>query len=64
MVNRFELENAMMRCWSVVDDIAFLEKATDEERKVLIEGITILYNAKFHEMFSMFETLIQEGKIT
>jgi hypothetical protein len=54
----------MMRCWSVVDDIAFLEKATDEERKVLIEGITILYNAKFHEMFSMFETLIQEGKIT
>lgn len=70
MADRFELEQQMMNCWHVTDDIDLVAtmisesamKAEDQDKfmNVLI-GMRVLYNARFDVMFRTFEELIREG---
>jgi predicted nucleic-acid-binding protein len=75
MTDRFDLEQQILNCWSVVDDIKTLrwqimennsEKSitamTDKVDNYLL-GLEHIYQAKFEYMFHVFETLIQDKKI-
>jgi hypothetical protein len=67
--DRFDLEQEIMKCWNVVEDIKLLtqtmdrrELSEDEMANYLI-GLETIYTARFENLFAMFEQLIQEKKI-
>ena len=71
MTDRFDLEQDIMKCWNVTDDIDLLyrnvmdrdpEMTADEIANALL-GIQTLYSMRFDEMFRHFEELIKEKKI-
>lgn len=59
--NRFDLEQEILECWKVVNDIqTWIEQgAPAEDFKVLTE----YYERKFQRMWDTFETMIQQGDI-
>lgn len=70
MVDRFDLEQDIMKCWNVTEDIDLLYRnvmdkdlSQDDIANALL-GMKTLYEMKFEEMFTHFETLIREKKIT
>lgn len=70
MTDRFDLEQNIMKCWNVTDDIDTIYKnvmekdlSTDDIANALL-GLKTLYDMKFEELFDNFETLLREGKIT
>lgn len=71
-MDRFDLEQQIMKCWNVTDDIntlyegvmdSYPEMTTDQIANALL-GMHQLYELKFNKLFSTFEQLIKEGKIT
>ena len=69
MTDRFDLEQNIMKCWSVTDDIDMVYKnvmesdMTNDDIANALLGLKTLYNMKFEELFSNFETLVHERKI-
>lgn len=69
-VDRFDLEQHIMKCWNVTEDVDLLyrtvldgpEMTTDEISNALL-GIKTLYEMKFNELFDTFEQLVHEKKI-
>ena len=65
---RFTLEEKIMNCWRVIDDLKTLgnvydrEHTEDEILNILI-GITDLYDQRFNELFDTFEECIERGVI-
>jgi len=70
MKTRFDLEQEIMDCWMVTDDIKTIYKyhldkealSEDDLANVLI-GLEKLYQMKFELLFDTFETLIEQGEI-
>ena len=69
-MNRFDLEQQILDCWKVTDDIDILleyvcdgENDQDYVANVLL-GIKNLYELKFDKMFNTFEKSIKGGSIT
>ncbi len=66
MTSRFDLEQKIMNCWSVVDDIKSLmaiqdsRPVTEDEQANYLLGLATIYQVKFEELFSCFEKMIQE----
>ena len=68
MKTRFDLEDMLMKCWHVTDDIALVAdmvgdmdiKAEDQDKlmNVLI-GLKELYNARYNAMFVVFEDMVK-----
>lgn len=70
MADRFDMEQQIMNCWSVVDDIKalhvqFLDRGpmTEDQVSNYLLGLETIYQVKFEHLFDMFENLIREGKI-
>ena len=59
--DRFDLEQGIMQCWNMIDDVNLLVKrgAPVED----FDGLSKLYQHKFEELFAQFENGIHEGKI-
>lgn len=60
--DRFDLEQGIMQCWNVVEDIKLLA-----QRNAPVEdfaAVATLYQHKFEELFAQFEDGIHERKIT
>jgi hypothetical protein len=60
--NYFEVEQAIMNCWQVVDDLKILLKrydslSEDEQLNILI-GIQNLYQLKFEDMLDTFNEYV------
>lgn len=62
----FELEQKIMECWRVVDDletlnVAVLDKniSIDEISNIIV-GLKHLYNLKFDDTFKLYEQSIKE----
>ena len=62
MKNRFDLEQDIMNCWHVVDDIDILyenvcegRQFTDDEMANILLGLRGLYQLKFEKLFDTFE---------
>lgn len=70
MADRFDLEQNIMQCWNVTDDINLLyenvmekDLTTDQIANTLL-GMKQLYELKFNKLWDNFEKLVAEGKIT
>lgn len=66
--NRFDLEQDIMNCWSVVDDIKELSrsmldrrKMTEDEISNYLLGLETIYQVKFERLFETFEMLIRKN---
>ena len=69
-MDRFKLEENIMNCWQVVDDLKTIyhseklyEDEDENEMQNALLGMFTLYQLKFEELFATFEKLIQEDKI-
>jgi hypothetical protein len=60
-VNRFDLEQQIIECWGIIDDLELFEDSPD--RKGLAQALSHIYAAKFNRMFKTFEELIENGNI-
>jgi hypothetical protein len=59
--DRFDLEQGIMQCWNMVDDVKLLA-----QRNAPVEdfaAVATLYQHKFEELFAQFENGIEERKI-
>lgn len=68
-VNHFDLEQRIMECWAVVDDIKTLyelpdlREVSENEMQNYLLGLQTIYQAKFELLWDMFEQMIKKGKI-
>jgi hypothetical protein len=62
-MDRFDLEQQIMQCWNVVEDITLLSK-TEGVEKEDYQALARIYEIKFNLMFDTFGKLIQDGSIT
>jgi hypothetical protein len=69
MADRFDLEQHIMKCWNVTEDIDLLnynvlekDMSRDEISNFLL-GLKTIYNAKFDDLFDNFSELIKNGTI-
>ena len=66
---RFTLEDQIMECWGVVDDLDMVystEALYDDQDRMqnVLLGMQELYRLRFERLFQTFEHLDHEGKIT
>ncbi len=63
---QFDLEQQIMDCWGIVDDIKCLSKIeeirsmTEDEHQNYMLGLQTIYQAKFEILFDLFEKFIKE----
>lgn len=67
MANRFDLEQQIMQCWGIVDELEYVMEAVEEgdDDKILnlLIGLKELYSRKFDKMFNTFEECIKKGEL-
>lgn len=69
MADRFDLEQQIMECWRVVEDLKLIYKSqdftklTEDQHANLMLGLIELYELKFELLFNTFETLVHERKL-
>jgi hypothetical protein len=65
--DRFDLEQDIMDCWKVTDDIKLLydnlENMDEDRRMNYMLGLMEMYGLKFEKLWSCFEQLVQDKKI-
>lgn len=69
-ISRFDLEQQILDCWRITDDLKQLTEAVgnqclseDQTLNILI-GLYEIYNLKFDQAFTTFEKLIASKNIT
>lgn len=69
MTNQFDLEQQIMTCWNICEDIKTITKMhdiramTEDELMNALIGLETLYQMKFEILFDMFERMIKNGQI-
>ena len=70
--DRFMLEQMMMQCWHVTDDIetvlSYIEKANisakDTDKLMnMLHGMQAIYHQRFSDMLDLFGELVKNGDI-
>lgn len=67
--DRFDLEQQIMTCWNICEDIKAIYKMTDmrqlseDELLNAMIGLETIYQMKFEILFDMFEKMVQNGQI-
>ena len=61
-VDRFDLEQQIMQCWAMVDDVKMFaaQRAPSDE----FTALATVYHRKFETLFDTFEQMIRTGQIT
>lgn len=68
-VDRFDLEQGILACWNMVDDVKILGEGvmdrgmSEDELANFLIGLQAIYTLKFEKLFQTFETLIANKKI-
>ncbi len=64
-----ELEDHIMKCWNITDDIGFIwrditdgEPMTDDELCNILMGLEAFYNRKFSTLFELYGQALLEKK--
>ena len=66
MKNRFDLEQQIMDCWNVVEDINLVYEAhgdVDKELANVLLGLKTLYQLKFEKLFNIFESCVKKKEL-
>lgn len=67
--DRFDLEQAIMNCWNITEDIKLISQMNDirelseDERMNALLGLETLYQMKFEILFDGFERMVKNGQI-
>jgi hypothetical protein len=60
---RFDLEQEIMGCWNIVDEMKVLidkwDRITEDEKLNILIGLSSLYQLKFDTMFNTFENCVR-----
>lgn len=71
MSDRFDLEQEMLSCWNITDEIKLLnenvlenDSLTKDQISNYLLGLSTIYEMKFQKMFNHFEVMVQDKKIT
>lgn len=68
-MNRFDLEQQIMNCWQVCEDIDAVYQVggtrvmTEDELANALLGLKTIYQLKFEILMQTFETMIRQGTI-
>lgn len=60
MSNRFDLEQQIIECWKITDDIPMLEQQGANVAD--FTSLAAVYEFKFKQLWQTFETMCDEGK--
>ena len=67
MTNRFDLEQDIMHCWAITDDLQLLlnkyESMNEDARLNYLIGLKQMYQLKFENLWEDFETCIRNKEI-
>lgn len=58
MTDRFDLEQQILECWRVTDDIKLFSEQNPSEEKW--QALKTYYDAKFEQLWATFETMCHE----
>jgi hypothetical protein len=65
--DRFDLEQEIMKCWNVTEDIdnfiAAREDMSEDEQLNYLIGLKQIYEVKFSNLWATFESCIRERSI-
>lgn len=63
--DRFDLENAIMDCWRIVDDLEQIREHCefDDREDNLMLGLKSLYDVKFNNLQQIFEGMVHTRKM-
>jgi len=61
-VDRFDLEQQIMQCWNMVDDVKlFAEQGAPSDE---FAALATVYHRKFETLFDTFELMLRTGQFT
>ena len=68
MSTQFDLEQRIMQCWNIIDDIRVVytrhldgeKPLTEDELSNILIGMEQLYDIKFYNLMSTFEKFLKE----
>jgi hypothetical protein len=74
MTDRFDLEQQIMNCWNIIEEIKLLNtyvlegktdggEMTQDDISNYLLGLETIYHLKFDQMFNTFSTLVHDKKI-
>ena len=67
MTDRFDLEQNIMQCWNVCDDIQLLldswDKLNEDEKQNFLIGLKQMYHLKFERTWNTFEQCVRTRQI-
>ena len=65
--DRFDLEQDIMKCWNVTEDIdnfiAAREDMSEDQQLNYLIGLKHIYEVKFNNLWTTFESCIRERSI-
>jgi hypothetical protein len=71
MSDRFDLEQQILKCWNITEEIQLLneqvlenDELTKDQISNYLLGLHTIYEMKFDKLFNQFETIVREKKIT
>jgi len=67
MTDRFDLEQDIMKCWNVIEDVKNLydvsDDLTQDQLQNYLLGLTTIYEVKFNKLWESFEYCISSKQI-
>ena len=67
MTDRFDLEQGIMQCWNVCDDIQLYldmyDNMDEDQRMNYLIGLKQMYQMKFERCWDNFETVVRNKQI-
>lgn len=66
MKNTFDLEQSIMQCWGVCEDIELLllkwEGLNEDQKQNYLNGLHQMYQMKFERCFESFENVLANNR--
>lgn len=67
-VDRFELEQYIMNCWDILEDLRLLsDYALEEDTELFLvrklDAVIDLYDMRFDRLWGTFEELVKHGEL-
>lgn len=66
MTDRFDLEQEIMRCWNVTEDIQNLiaeDELTPDQHQNYLLGLATIYEVKFQKLWNVFENCVKSNQV-
>jgi hypothetical protein len=71
MTDRFDFEQQILKCWNITEEIQLLneqvlenDELTKDQISNYLLGLHTIYEMKFDKLFTQFENMVKERKIT